>query len=69
MKGMGLTLFFAATLFAANANAQAIQGLSQELNTDAAKLPGLNQTMSETTDANLSLAKESKVYRRSKTKN
>jgi hypothetical protein len=39
-----------------------LAGLSAELKVDTASLPGLNETMATTTEANISLRKEAKVY-------
>jgi predicted nucleic acid-binding Zn-ribbon protein len=44
------------------ANAQTIQGLSDQLNADKAKLPALNQEMASAADDNSRLYKEYKVY-------
>jgi hypothetical protein len=65
---MSCALLFAVLAYAADdpkptAGAKpSLGGLSAELTQATAALPALNATMSETTDANISLEKEGKVY-------
>ena len=53
---------FAAVLFSVAVRAGTLDGLGSEMETAKSELPGLNSTMSQATEANISLKKEYDVY-------
>jgi|GEM_PF-3590572 len=53
---------FVVLLLSVEARAGTLDGLGSEMETAKAELPGLNATMSQTTEANISLKKEYDVY-------
>jgi hypothetical protein len=59
---MKLSVGLAALLLSVSAHAQGLASLGSELDSAVAELPGLNATMSATTDANIGLKKEYDVY-------
>jgi len=55
-------LVLATIMLAGATNAQTLTALNDDLNTLSAELPGLNQVMSNATEANISLKKEYDLY-------